>query len=246
MSSTSASPTSITRSPASWCGLAEFGPEATIAKSAASWPASSSSSRMWRLTSASVRPERRSPMIGAHDAVGGRGRAAQALDLLRALDPAQRAHRRSRPRPARWDRARPAAEGRRAPTSGPAPPPAASRRRSPGRAGSGRRSRPTARAELVGQLAELVTGKRLLEARQHERRLAIGRDDQAGQPLERRRSVPEQVGVVRRGGDQQGVHARARPPRRRLATGARGGRSVRIAATAGAPLVMGRRLPPND
>ena len=50
-----------------------------------------------------------------------------------------------------------------------------------------------------------MAGKRLLQARQHERRLAFGRNDEAGEPLERWSLISEQVGIVRRGGDQQHV-----------------------------------------
>ena len=56
MSSTIGSPPAMTRSPGSWCGDALLGPEATIEKSARSWPSATSRSRTSRATSASVRP----------------------------------------------------------------------------------------------------------------------------------------------------------------------------------------------
>ena len=59
MSSTIGSPGWIVRSPGSWWGEAEFGPDATIANDADSWPSSTSRSRTSRLTSASVRPTSR-------------------------------------------------------------------------------------------------------------------------------------------------------------------------------------------
>ncbi len=59
--------------------------------------------------------------------------------------------------------------------------------------------------DLVRQLAELMARQRLLEARQHERRLTVGRNDEARQPLERWSAVPEEVGVVGRGCDQQRI-----------------------------------------
>jgi hypothetical protein len=51
--------------------------------------------------------------------------------------------------------------------------------------------------EVVDELAESVSRERLLEPWQDEHRLAIDRDEQAGQPLERRGGVPEEVRVVR-------------------------------------------------
>jgi len=55
-SQTTESPTCTTRSPGSWWGLAAFGPEATMAKLARSWPPSSMRSTSSREMSASVRP----------------------------------------------------------------------------------------------------------------------------------------------------------------------------------------------
>lgn len=56
MSITTTSPCSITRSDTSWCGLAPFGPDPTITKSACVWPSSSMAAVMSAPTSASVRP----------------------------------------------------------------------------------------------------------------------------------------------------------------------------------------------
>jgi hypothetical protein len=58
MSTTTTSPASMTRSDASWCGLAAFGPAATIAKSATACPAATIASRMSAATACSVRPGR--------------------------------------------------------------------------------------------------------------------------------------------------------------------------------------------
>ena len=56
MSTTTASPGSRTRSDTSWCGLAAFGPEATITKSTVACPSARMASAMSVPTSRSVRP----------------------------------------------------------------------------------------------------------------------------------------------------------------------------------------------
>ena len=50
-----------------------------------------------------------------------------------------------------------------------------------------------------------MAGKRLLQARQDERWLAVCRDDEAGEPLKRWSLISEEVGVVGGGCDQQRV-----------------------------------------
>src|SRR6266545_4280372 len=58
MSTTTGSPGWITRSETSWCGLAPFGPAATMVKSALAWPAARIAWARSAPTSASVRPGR--------------------------------------------------------------------------------------------------------------------------------------------------------------------------------------------
>jgi len=65
MSRTIGSPAAISRSDASWCGEALFGPDATIANSAVSCPSSTSRSRTSPATSRSVRPTSLPPAISA-------------------------------------------------------------------------------------------------------------------------------------------------------------------------------------
>ena len=86
MSSTIGSPAAMTRSDASWCGEAEFGPEPTIAKWASSWPSAMSRSRTSRATSASVRPDQPAAGDLGDDPVGGVGRLGQQRDLVGVLD----------------------------------------------------------------------------------------------------------------------------------------------------------------
>ena len=87
------SPAAITRSPASWCGLAAFGPAATMAKLTLSWPSASSRAEMSADTSASVRPTSSiSPAWSwSGDPVGGRTGRAQRIDLGGVLHHPQRA-----------------------------------------------------------------------------------------------------------------------------------------------------------
>ncbi len=56
---------------------------------------------------------------------------------------------------------------------------------------------PRAELDPVSQGAQLVAGQRNLEMGQDQGRLHAGTDDEAGQALERRGVVPEQVQVVR-------------------------------------------------
>ena len=141
----------------------------------------------------------------SHDGVGGDGRRPQAFDLVGILDPAQRAHRgtgsdqlgrvEGRSQAKRHARPHLVLHGH------------------PARPGDDRLHQPDRvvglipghDGHLIRQLAELMAGKRLLQARQDERRLAVGRNDEAGEPLERRSLISEEVGVVRGGCDQQHV-----------------------------------------
>ncbi len=61
MSTTTTSPTSSVRSLSSWCGLAAFGPEATMVKSAHACPSATIAAAMAAPTSRSVRPGRSRP-----------------------------------------------------------------------------------------------------------------------------------------------------------------------------------------
>jgi hypothetical protein len=82
MSTTTGSPGPITRSETSWCGLAPFGPEATIAKSTPACPSA-------RIASATSRPQPLGhPPVHPVDRRAGR---PQRLDLVRGLALPQRA-----------------------------------------------------------------------------------------------------------------------------------------------------------
>ena len=61
MSTTTASPAVRTRSDTSWCGLAAFGPEATITKSTVACPSARMASAITEPTSRSVSPGRSQP-----------------------------------------------------------------------------------------------------------------------------------------------------------------------------------------
>ena len=89
-SQSTTSPSAITRSLGSWCGLAALAPAATMAKFARSWPPSSMRSTSSRCTSSSVRPANGRSRISARDVVDDRGRGAQRVDLGGVLHHAQR------------------------------------------------------------------------------------------------------------------------------------------------------------
>ena len=141
----------------------------------------------------------------SHDRVGGNGRRPQAFDLVGILDPAQRTHRgtsgdqlgRVEGRSQAKRDARPHLVLHGSPAR-----PDDDRLHQPDRVV---RLVPRHDGHLIGQLAELMAGKRLLQARQHERRLAVGRNDEAGEPLERWSLISEEVGIVRGRRDQQHV-----------------------------------------
>ena len=61
MSTTTTSPAVSTRPDASWCGLAAFGPDATMTKSVRACPSAAIASAMSAATSRSVRPARSQP-----------------------------------------------------------------------------------------------------------------------------------------------------------------------------------------
>ena len=65
MSITTTSPTSITRSDTSWCGLAPLGPEPTITNAASACPSSTIAAAMSAAACASVRPALRNSAIRA-------------------------------------------------------------------------------------------------------------------------------------------------------------------------------------
>ena len=65
MSITTTSPTSITRSETSWCGLAPFGPEPTMTNAASACPSSTIAAAMSAPACASVRPALRNSAIRA-------------------------------------------------------------------------------------------------------------------------------------------------------------------------------------
>ena len=94
MSTTTGSPAATTRSETSACGLAPFGPDATMTKSALRCPARRIASAMSAPISRSVRPAPQ-PLahLGVHR-VDRRRRPAQRLDLLGRLADAQLAHHR--------------------------------------------------------------------------------------------------------------------------------------------------------
>jgi hypothetical protein len=144
---------------------------------------------------------------GGHGGIGGRGGRAQAVDLLRALHSAQGAHGRTR-----LDELRRVEHGAHAEREAR---PHLVLERHPQRPrddGLHEANRivglvPGHDGDLFDQLAHLVTGQRLLEPWQEQDRLALGRDDQAGEPFQGRRAVAEQVGVVGRRRDEQDVDA---------------------------------------
>ena len=97
---TTASPSSITRSPAPWCGLAPFGPDPTIVKSALEWPWWSSSRARSPATSTSRRPANRTVSdVGERRVRRGAG-GSETRQLVGVLDRPQqrqrRGHRRER------------------------------------------------------------------------------------------------------------------------------------------------------
>ena len=75
---------------------------------------------------------------------------------------------------------------------------------------SDRRSRPRRALERVG----LLDDPRRLERGHHEHRVAVGREHEHGQPLERHRLVAGEVRQVGAGGEQQHVDAELPHPRR--------------------------------
>ena len=71
------SPSSIVRSPASWCGLAPLGPEPTTVKSTCEWPWSISRAARSAATSFSVRPAKRTLTISSKHASAAAPAAAR-------------------------------------------------------------------------------------------------------------------------------------------------------------------------
>ena len=160
---------------------------------------------MWRLTSASVRPDSPSAVIGEHGPVRRDGRSPQSLDLVGVLDRAQLAHRRT-------GRHQLGGIERRTEAQREACPHLVLDRDPTGRPDQRlhRADRviglvPGDDLDVVGQVTEGMARQRLLESREHQDRDALDREHQAREPLERRGGVPEQIGVVGRGGDQQHV-----------------------------------------
>ena len=93
MSTTTASPSRSTRSLAVWCGLAAFGPEATIAKSTRPWPSARMASPMSAATCCSVRPGAQPARHLRVHPVDRLARLAQRGDLGGRLARAERAER---------------------------------------------------------------------------------------------------------------------------------------------------------
>ena len=85
MSTTTASPAARTRPEGSWCGLAAFGPDPTITKSARAWPSATIAAAMSAATSRSVRPGRSQPGTRRVHPVDRRARLPQRRDLGRGL-----------------------------------------------------------------------------------------------------------------------------------------------------------------
>ena len=209
------SPSSIVRSPASWCGLAPFGPEPTTVKSTWEWP--------W--LDAAARPGRRRPRSPCGPAkrtfsdllearVGGRPGGGEPLELVGVLDRAQHRQRRGHRDVARC-RAAPA--GGRAAA---APTPSRRSRTTPSGSSSGAAaaygSSPSVQSvsAIVPALgAPLGVGP--LEHRQDHRRVAVLLDDEQREPLgDGHRHVAGEVEQVGPGRDEDAGQARPRPPAR--------------------------------
>ena len=87
------SPSSITRSPISWCGFAPLGPDATTVKSTREWPCRSRSSARSAASSVSFRPANRSSRRSVKAASTAAPAAAMRAELLVVLDRAQQRER---------------------------------------------------------------------------------------------------------------------------------------------------------
>ena len=176
------------RSPASWCGLAPFGPEPTTVKSTCSWPNSRSRPARSAATSVSLRPANRTSRISLVRRVRGGARGRQPGELVGVLDrpqhrqavgqrPVRRAGQRAlEARAGAWPRrsrrcrtTRRAQQGRRPPRTGPC------RRPSPPVSPPPRPRPPRRRAvRAPGRAAGRLVGS------EHEHRQPLGDRGRAG------------------------------------------------------------------
>ncbi len=226
MSRTIGSPAAMTRSDASWCGEAEFGPEPTIAKWASSCPSAIEPlADLARDVGLGPADESTAGDL-RDDPIGGVGRLGQQRDLVGVLDDAQ------------------PAEDRRAELEPDTGQSLLEAEQVPGRQvvrdedGQRRRIRPVAahhpRDEgvrvirlLPGDHRQVTRGRGRtqsrggrLEPRRDEGRASLGRDHQHRQPLEGHRRVARQVAHVGADADQdRAIAGRPPPPTARRRSG---------------------------
>ena len=87
------SPSSMTRSLISWCGLAPLGPEPTTVKSTCEWPCARRKPARSAAISLSVRPAKRTPAMSSKLASAAAPAVGEPLDLVLVLDRAQHRQR---------------------------------------------------------------------------------------------------------------------------------------------------------